>query len=136
MTELCLFQIIHHSVRDMPCITFRAIKHTWSAYAECPNTGSPARALPGLIFALTFWVCDARCHAATQTVVTEVCYLLEVSWQMCHAWITYWTVTRAPLTMPRRRSMCDKCMRGRNTREPFLARMRARLAPRVPIFES
>ena len=33
--------------------------------------------------------------------VTEVCYLLEVSWQMCHAWITHWTVTRDPLTMPR-----------------------------------
>ena len=40
--------------RYMLCITFRAIKHTWSAYAVCPNTGSPARALPGLIFALTF----------------------------------------------------------------------------------
>ena len=34
--------------------------------------------------------------------VTEVCYLLEVSWKMCHAWITHWTVARATLTMPRR----------------------------------
>ena len=54
MTELCFYQIIHHSFRDMLCITFRAIKHTWSAYAVCPNMGSPGRALPGLIFALTF----------------------------------------------------------------------------------
>ena len=26
--------------------------------------------------------------------ISEVCYLLEVSWQMCHAWITHWTVAR------------------------------------------
>ena len=68
MTELCLYQIIHCRCRDMLYITFRAIKHTWRAYAECPNTGSPARALPGLIFALTFWVCNAWCHTVTPTV--------------------------------------------------------------------
>ena len=55
---------------------------------------------------------------------------------MCHAWITHWTVTRAPPMMPRRRSTRDKCMHGRNAHEPFLARMRARLAPQAPIFES
>ena len=54
MTELCFYQIIHRSFRDMLCIKFRAIKHTWSAYAVCPNSGNPARALPGLIFAHTF----------------------------------------------------------------------------------
>ena len=54
--RIMFYQIIHRSFRDMLCITFRAIKHTWtwSAYAVCPNMGSPARALPGLIFALTF----------------------------------------------------------------------------------
>ena len=34
--------------------------------------------------------------------VTEVCHpstLLEVSWEMCHAWITYATVDRASLTV-------------------------------------
>ena len=55
---------------------------------------------------------------------------------MCHAWITHWTVTRAPPTMPRRRSTRDERTHGRNACEPFLARMRARLASRVPIFES
>ena len=55
---------------------------------------------------------------------------------MCHAWITHWTVTRVPPTMPRRRSTRDERTRGRNVREPFLARTRARLAPRAPIFES
>ena len=34
------------------------------------------------------------------TPVTEVHYLLEVSWQMCHASITHWTVTRAPQRCP------------------------------------
>ena len=72
----------------------------------------------------------------TTSGATEVCYLLEVSWQMCHAWITHWTVTKAPLTMPRRRSTRNKRMRSRNAREPFLARMRARLAPQAPVFES
>ena len=55
---------------------------------------------------------------------------------MCHAWITRWTVTRASLTMPRRLSTRDECTHGRNARKPFLARMRACLAPRVPVFES
>ena len=55
---------------------------------------------------------------------------------MCHAWITHWTVTRAPLTMPRRRSMRNERTHGQNAHEPFLVRMRARLAPRAPIFES
>ena len=55
---------------------------------------------------------------------------------MCHAWITHWTVTRDPLTMTRRRSTRDECTRGRNAREPFLVRTRARLAPRAPVFES
>ena len=54
---------------------------------------------------------------------------------MCHAWITRWTVTRASLTMPRRRSTRDERTHGRNVREPFLARTRARLAPRAPVFE-
>ena len=56
-------------------------------------------------------------------VVTEVCYLLEVSWQMCHAWITHWTVARAILTISRRRSTRDECTHGRDAREPLLARM-------------
>ena len=55
---------------------------------------------------------------------------------MCHAWNTHWTVARAPLTMTRRRSTRDERTNGRNAREPFLARMRARLAPRAPVFES
>ena len=55
---------------------------------------------------------------------------------MCHAWITHWTVTRAPLTIPRRRSTRDERTRSRNAREPFLVRMRAHLAPQAPIFES
>ena len=40
--------------------------------------------------------------------LTEVHYLLEVSWQMCHAWITHWMATRAPPTMPRRRCPDDE----------------------------
>ena len=55
---------------------------------------------------------------------------------MCHAWITHWTVTRAPLTIPRQRHTRDERTRGRNAREPFLVHTRACLAPRVPIFES
>ena len=59
---------------------------------------------------------------------------------MCHAWITHWAVTRAPPTIPdddpRRRSTRDERTHGRNAREPFLARTRARLAPRAPVFES
>ena len=66
--------------------------------------------------------------------VTEVCYLLEVSWQMCHAWITHWTVARAVLTMSRRRSTRDERTHGRDAREPLLARTRAYLAPREPAF--
>ena len=54
--------------------------------------------------------------------VTEVCYLLEVSWQMCHAWITHWTIARAILTMSRRRSTHDERTHGRDAREPLLAR--------------
>ena len=54
---------------------------------------------------------------------TEVCYLLEVSWQMCHAWITHWTIARAILTMSRRRSTHDERTHGRDAREPLLARM-------------
>ena len=70
------------------------------------------------------------------TDVTEVCYLLEVSWQMCHAWITHWTVARAVLTMSRRRSTRDERTHGRDAREPLLARTRAYLAPREPAFGS
>ena len=55
---------------------------------------------------------------------------------MCHAWITHWTVTKAPPTMPRRRSTRDERMHGRNAREPFLVHMRACLAPQAPVFES
>ena len=54
--------------------------------------------------------------------ITEVCYLLEVSWQMCHAWITHWTVARAILTMSRRRSTHDERTHGRDARKPLLAR--------------
>ena len=54
--------------------------------------------------------------------LTEVCYLLEVSWQMCHAWITNWTVARAILTMSRRRSTRDERTHGRDAHEPLLAR--------------
>ena len=39
-----------------------------------------------------------------QDKVTEVCHpstLLEVSWQMCHDWITYGTVTRTCLMVSR-----------------------------------
>ena len=38
---------------------------------------------------------------------------------MCHAWIAHWTVARATLTMPRRRSTRDERTHGRNAREPF-----------------
>ena len=38
---------------------------------------------------------------------------------MCHAWITHWTVTRVPPTIPRRRSTRDERTHGRNAREPF-----------------
>ena len=55
---------------------------------------------------------------------------------MCHAWITHWTVARAILTMSRRRSTRDERTHGRDVREPLLARMPARLAPRAPVFES
>ena len=68
--------------------------------------------------------------------LTEVCYLLEVSWQMCHAWITHWTVARAILTMSRRRSTHDERTHGRDARKPLLARTRARLAPLALVFES
>ena len=54
--------------------------------------------------------------------LTEVCYLLEVSWQMCHAWITHWTVARAILTMSRRRSTRDEHTHGRDARKPILVR--------------
>ena len=54
--------------------------------------------------------------------LTEVCQLLEVSWQMCHAWIAHWTVARATLTMSRRRNTRDECTQGVNTREPVLVR--------------
>ena len=33
------------------------------------------------------------------------------------------------------RSTCDECMRDRNTREPFLNRAQACLAPKPPVFE-
>ena len=55
-------------------------------------------------------------------ILTEVCQLLEVSWQMCHAWIAHWTGTRATLTMSRRRSTRDERTHGRNAREPLLVR--------------
>ena len=56
--------------------------------------------------------------------ITEVCYLLEVSWQMCHAWITHWTIARAILTMSRRRSTHDERTHGRDRariEEPSMA---------------
>ena len=34
------------------------------------------------------------------------------------------------------RSTCDECTCDRNTHEPFLNRVQARLAPKPPIFES
>ena len=55
---------------------------------------------------------------------------------MCHAWITHRMVAKAPLMMPRRRSTRDERMHGQNACEPFLACMQARLAPRVPVFET
>ena len=54
--------------------------------------------------------------------LTEVCQLLEVSWQMSHAWIAHWTVASDTLTMSRRRSTRDERTYGRNAREPLLAR--------------
>ena len=38
---------------------------------------------------------------------------------MCHAWITHWTVTRAPLTMPRRRSTRDEARAVEMHANPF-----------------
>ena len=58
----------------------------------------------------------------TMEELTEVCQLLEVSWQMCHAWIAHWTVSRATLAMSRRRSTRGERTQGRSAREPFLAR--------------
>ena len=78
----------------------------------------------------------AQFHNGKVVILTEVCYLLEVSWQMCHAWITHWTVARAILTMSRRRSTRDERTHGRDAREPLLARTRAYLAPREPAFGS
>ena len=75
-------------------------------------------------------------HIHHKRGVTEVCYLLEVSWQMCHAWITHWTVERAILMMSRRRITHDERTHGRDARGPLLARTRARLAPRALVFES
>ena len=77
-----------------------------------------------------------RSPGGMEEIVTEVCYLLEVSWQMCHAWITHWTVARAVLTMSRRRSTRDERTHGRDAREPLLACTRAYLAPRGPAFGS
>ena len=57
------------------------------------------------------------------SILTEVCQLLEVSWQMCHAWIAHWTVASATLTMSRRRCTRDERTHGRNAREHLLARM-------------
>ena len=52
--------------------------------------------------------------------VTKVCQLLEVSWQMCHAWIAHWTVTRATLTMSRRRTHGRRThARSERARTPF-----------------
>ena len=62
------------------------------------------------------------CPRIKLTSVTEVCYLLEVSWQMCHAWITHWTIARAILTMSRRRSTHDELTHGRDACKPLLAR--------------
>ena len=72
-----------------------------------------------LIGQLQWLISLGRFHIAVH--VSEVCYLLEVSWQMCHAWITHWTVARAILTMSRRRSTRDECTHGRDVREPLLA---------------
>ena len=38
---------------------------------------------------------------------------------MCHAWITHWTVTRDPLTMPRRRSTRDEARAVEMRVNPF-----------------
>ena len=49
-------------------------------------------------------VAGAKPSVVSPSVVTEVCHpstLLQVSWQMCHAWITYWMVSRASLTVSR-----------------------------------
>ena len=81
-------------------------------------------------------VCWSMWVALMTGLLTEVCYLLEVSWQICHAWITHWTVARAVLTMSRRRSTRDERTHGRDAREPLLARTRAYSAPREPAFGS
>ena len=55
----------------------------------------------------------AHCKIPSCSALTEVCQLMEVSWQMCHAWIAHWTVARATLTMSRRRSTHYERTQGR-----------------------
>ena len=58
-----------------------------------------------LYIIFTYYSCHTQtCHIHHKREVTEVCHLctlLEVSWQMCHAWIIYGTVTRTSLTVSR-----------------------------------
>ena len=54
---------------------------------------------------LIYYTCHTQtCQIHHKRGVTEVCHprtLLEVSWQMCHAWITYGTVPRTSQTVSR-----------------------------------
>ena len=51
-TELHSYHIMHHSISNMLCIAFSAIKLTWSALTVSPNTGRLTGANPALVFAL------------------------------------------------------------------------------------
>ena len=86
------------------------------------STLNPPQTNPGSLIPKMLSNAYTTASTNNHSSVTEVCQLLEVSWQMCHAWITHWTVVRATLTMSRRRSSRDERMRGRNAREPLLAR--------------
>ena len=103
----------------------------WGAHnpdADDPEqlTGESIQSFLTLVVQLQWLVALGRLVTYAQVttlfkLVTEVCYLLEVSWQMCHAWITHWTVARAILTMSRRRSTRNERTHGRDAREPLLA---------------
>ena len=51
-TESCSYHIMHHSISNMLCIAFSAIKHTWSALTVSSNTGRLTGAKPALEIAL------------------------------------------------------------------------------------
>ena len=103
--------IAHYKLRDLV--------HNGRVYIEirCGMYGLPQAG----ILAEQQLTCFLGTYGYAPVRLTEVCYLLEVSWQMCHAWITHWTVSRAILTMSRRRSTRDERTHGRDAREPLLA---------------